>query len=392
MPSELIRLPALCLSLAVDKDLVDISKYGNTEKNIARVHNTLYSVDKLYVSLNERREATFFDNDIRIHFKLSKKKEKITSGFCLDTIDEGEEAEMDTSMCLENRYQADFVEEVVTSLLYEKLTIDDLEESLREEETSCQSFNDSHLEQDQLLVMSGAEEVLMLSESFCSIKEEFVEENEDENQQLLDRNHKGISENKDENQNVDDVLVKIVEMSPKLIKGFGGGEVIETSEGDSAYQSNPTSSMSSMEEALSNESSLEQDLSLKTTNISETINKVPKDQLACAEIPASLRSKTSTKHKIRREKKQQKVSGWSVGDSVIAMWMTDGVWRRGIIHELDRSHAYVIAAEEEGVRATRLRIQDLKPANIPLELLNSVEEEFSSWTSSINNGEARRMN
>ena len=91
MPSELIRLPALCVSLAVDKDLVDVSKYGNTEKNIARVYNILNATERLFVSLNERREATFYDNDIRIHFKLSKKKEKISTGFCLDTIEERDE-------------------------------------------------------------------------------------------------------------------------------------------------------------------------------------------------------------------------------------------------------------------------------------------------------------
>ena len=98
MPSELIRLPALCISLAVDKDMVDGNKYVNTKKNIDRVYNILNSSEKLYVSLNERREATFFDNEIRIHLKLSKKKEKLITGFSLDTIEEDDEAKMDESM------------------------------------------------------------------------------------------------------------------------------------------------------------------------------------------------------------------------------------------------------------------------------------------------------
>ena len=55
MPSELIRLPVLCVSLAVDKDLVDGTKYGNTKKNINSVYNILNAAEKLYVSFNERK-------------------------------------------------------------------------------------------------------------------------------------------------------------------------------------------------------------------------------------------------------------------------------------------------------------------------------------------------
>ena len=119
MPSELIRLPALCVSLAVDKDIVDGTKYGNTKKNINRVYNILNAAEKLYVSLNEGKEATFFDNEIRIHFKLSKKKEKLITGFNLDTIEEDEEAEMDESP--EILQEEPVVEEVVHSSFQENL-------------------------------------------------------------------------------------------------------------------------------------------------------------------------------------------------------------------------------------------------------------------------------
>ena len=132
MPSELIRLPALCVSLAVDKDLVDGTKYGNTKKNINSVYNILNAAEKLYVSFNEGKEATFCDNEIRIHFKLSKKKEKLITGFSLDTIEDDEEAEMDEST--EGLQKEAVVAEVVHSSLEENLVIDDLE-CLKEPET-----------------------------------------------------------------------------------------------------------------------------------------------------------------------------------------------------------------------------------------------------------------
>ena len=106
-------------------------------------------------------------------------------------------------------------------------------------------------------------------------------------------------------------------------------------------------------------------------------------------IPASLRFKSSAKLHIRRDKRKQKqLNGWSVGDPVIAMWTLDGVWRRGNIHEMDRGHAFVIASEEAGVKATRVLIQDLRPASMPMELLNCVEEELLGW--SRGDGKARR--
>ena len=383
MPSELIRLPALCVSLAVDKDLVDVSKYGNTEKNIARVYNILNATERLFVSLNERREATFYDNDMRIHFKLSKKKEKISTGFCLDTIEEGEEAELEES--IENPYQEDFVEEVVYSLLQENLVIEELEECLREEEATSPSFIEPCLsfEQDQSVVQTRD-----LSESISSIQEDCIVANEDENQNLLD--------GKDENQNVDTVQDKIVEMSPKSLKSSIIEELFETSEGDSAYQSNPTSPKLFEDEASSNDSSLRQTPSSPTAPSScEGVQGLEGDERKLHtrhSLPASLRFKSSTKLTNRREQRKPKFSGWSIGDPVTAMWTSDGVWRRGIIHDMDRGHAFVIASEEEGIMATRVRIKDLKPATMPMELLNSVEEELLSWSSSRDGRRARRMN
>ena len=373
MPSELIRLPALCVSLAVDKDMVDGNKYVNTKKNIDRVYNILNGSEKLYVSLNDRREATFFDNEIRIHFKLSKKKEKLITGFSLDTIEEDEEAEMDDSM--ESLQKEAVVEEEVHSSLQENLVIDDLE-CLREEETK--SPRDPG--QGQSLAQSG--EHLMLSESISFIQEDFVEANKDQNQNLLDGNTKRFDERKDENQNVDTVHNK---------KNLLIEEMIETSEVDSAYQSNPTSPKSGGEEASSNDSSQVPCVSKAKYTCEDVSSREGDESQLGHSLPASLRFKSSAKLHIRRDKRKQKqLHGWSVGDPVIAMWTSDGVWRRGNIHELDRGHAFVIASEEAGVKATRVLIQDLKPANMPMELLNCVEEKLLGW--SRGDGKARRMN
>merc|ERR1711911_289176 len=175
-------------------------------------------------------------------------------------------------------------------------------------------------------------------------------------------------------------------MSPKSIKSSIIEELFQTSEGDSAYQSNPTSPKLFEDEASSNDSSLRQTPSSPTAPSScEGVQSLEGDERKLQtrhSLPASLRFKSSTKLTNRREQRNPKFSGWSIGDPVTAMWTSDGVWRRGIIHDMDRGHAFVIASEEEGIMATRVRIKDLKPATMPMELLNSVEEELLSWSSS----------
>ena len=130
-------VPSLCVSLEVDKDIVDVKKYDNTKKNINKVYKILKATEKLYVSLNERREATFYNNNkIRIYIKLSKKKkEKIKES--LDTIEESEGEEIEWTEGMEKPYQEDFVEEVVYSLLHENLVIEEFGECLRKEEATC---------------------------------------------------------------------------------------------------------------------------------------------------------------------------------------------------------------------------------------------------------------
>ena len=375
MPSELIRLPALCVSLAVDKDLVDGTKYGNTKKNINRVYNILNAAEKLYVSLNEGKEATFFDYEIRIHFKLSKKKEKLITGFSLDTIEEDEEAEMDETT--EGLQKEAVVEEVVRSSLEENHVMDDLE-CLKEPETKSSSSIESCPDSGQGQALSQSGEQLMLSGPIKSIQEDCVEVNEDKIQDLLD-------ERKDENHNdTSTVHDKVVEMSPKSMKmkGLLIEEAIETSEVDSAYQSNPTSPKSGgEEEASSNDSSQVPSESKAKSTYEEDSSRKGNEFQSRHSLPASLRFKSSAKLNSRRDKRKQKqLNGWSVGDPVIAMWTLDGVWRRGNIHEMDRGHAFVIASEEAGIKATRVLIQDLKPANMPMELLNCVEEELLGWS------------
>ena len=380
MPSELIRLPALCVSLAVDKDIVDGTKYGNTKKNINRVYNILNAAEKLYVSLNEGKEATFFDNEIRIHFKLSKKKEKLITGFNLDTIEEDEEAEMDESP--EILQEEAVVEEEVHSSFQENLVIDDLE-CLKEPETKSSNSIEPCSDSGQGQALSQSGEQLMLSEPIESIQEDCVEVNEDKD--LLDGNSKRLDVRKDENHNdTSTVHDKVVEMSPKLMKmkSLLIEEAIETSEVDSAYQSNPTSpKLGGEEEASSNDSSQVPSVSKDKSTCEEVPSRKGNESQPRHSLPASLRFKSSVKLNSRRDKRKQKqLNGWSVGDPVIAMWTLDGVWRRGNIHEMDRGHAFVIASEEAGVKATRVLIQDLKPANMPMELLNCVEEELLGWS------------
>jgi len=277
----------------------------DTKKNIDRVYNILNSSEKLYVSLNDRREATFFDNEIRIHFKLSKKKEKLITGFSLDTIQEDDEAEMDESM--ESLQKEAVVEDEVHSSLQENLVIDDLE-CLREEETKSPGFIKSCSDpgQGQSLAQSG--EHLLLSESISFTQEDSVEANEDKNRNLLDGNLKHFDERKDENQNADTCTVhgEIVEKSKNnlLIE-----EMIETSEVDSAYQSNPTSPKSGGEEASSNDSSQVPSVSQVKYTCEEVSSRKGDEFHPRHSLPASLRFKPSAKLDVRRDKRKQKQRG-----------------------------------------------------------------------------------
>ena len=130
-------------------------------------------------------------------------------------------------------------------------------ECLREEETESPGFTESCSDpgQGQSLAQSGGH--LLLSESISFFKEDCVEANEDKNKNFFGNNSKYLNERKDENQNVDTCTVhdKIVEMSSKFKKNLLIEEKIETSEVDSAYQTNPTSPKSGGEEASFNDSS-----------------------------------------------------------------------------------------------------------------------------------------
>ena len=67
---------------------------------------------------------------------------------------------------------------------------------------------------------------------------------------------------------------------------------------------------------------------------------------------------------------QSKYGDWKVGDVVTAMWISDRVWRRGIIHEMSGNKVFVIAAEDVAVKATRVNKDDLKSISIPIDFLN----------------------
>ena len=89
------------------------------------------------------------------------------------------------------------------------------------------------------------------------------------------------------------------------------------------------------------------------------------------------------------------IGEWRVGDSVLAFWTHDGVWRKGIIHDLDleTQDVFIVAAEDVGVKATRSNVKDLRPPNIPADLLNYVEEELCEKTlvTEENNNGRRRV-
>jgi len=64
-----------------------------------------------------------------------------------------------------------------------------------------------------------------------------------------------------------------------------------------------------------------------------------------------------------------------VGAVVAAKWETDGVWRQGTVHEVVGDMAYVVSREQL-VRATKVRVDQLRHADIPVEVLNMLEDEL----------------
>ena len=100
MPSELIGLNPLCVKIKI----AGISgSVRNTKKNKEKIESAL-SVNKLFISLNKKKEATFFDGedtDKQIYFNLCRKKNcaMVNTG-SLDTNEEGEEEEVDRDAIL----------------------------------------------------------------------------------------------------------------------------------------------------------------------------------------------------------------------------------------------------------------------------------------------------
>ena len=63
MPAELLKLKPLCVTVKMEGMT---GMVRNTEKNIAKIEKKL-SVNRLFISLNDNKEATFYDDEERIN-------------------------------------------------------------------------------------------------------------------------------------------------------------------------------------------------------------------------------------------------------------------------------------------------------------------------------------
>ena len=397
MPSELIRLPALCVSLTVDPSVVDGAKYGNTEKNIARAYKTLSEVEKLFISLNQQKEVTFYDhNNIRIHIKLSKKKEKLSSGFCLDTIEEKEEL----NSSVDADCQSHFVQEVVSSLLHGRLNIEedpDLEEGgegLRDA-TSC--------DEEVPSIIASVEDNDVIEAGEDNLEVEVKDEERREEPTVV---HTATTTIELE---LESAPVPVEDCCKEAASDIIGGKQVSV-ENDEDGVSDPMSSRATVEGASSEGSGQFQEQGvdqanneLESDNASSPEGKDPK-YIVTNGYGRQRRNSSTRRNKSFNAKGQKppmkgkvepKIIGeWRVGDSVLAFWTHDGVWRKGIIHDLDlvTQDVFIVAAEDVGVKATRSNVKDLRPPNIPADLLNYVEEELCEKTlvkEENNNGRRR---
>ena len=113
MPAELLKLKPLCVTVKMEGMT---GMVRNTEKNIAKIEKKL-SVNRLFISLNDNKEATFYDDEERINIKLSRKKEKLTTNVpSLDTIEEKEELNSSMEGELYHPPQTTPVHQIVTSV------------------------------------------------------------------------------------------------------------------------------------------------------------------------------------------------------------------------------------------------------------------------------------
>ena len=403
MPSELIRLPALCVSLTVDPSVVDGAKYGNTEKNIARAYKTLFEVEKLFISLNQQKEVTFYDhNNIRIHIKLSKKKEKLSSGFCLDTIEEKEEL----NSSVDADCQSHFVQEVVSSLLHGRLNIEE-DPELEEE---CEGLRDAAScdeEVPSIIASVHDNDVIEAGEDILEVEVKDEEIRETFNEEPTDM-HTATTTNE----------LKL-EPAPASVEDCckeAASDMIEEKqvsvENDEDGVSDPMSSRATVEGASSEGSGQFQEQGVErannefeSDNSSSPDGKEPKyiasngygrpRRNSSTRRNKSFNTKGHSQKPSMKAKVEPKIIGeWRVGDSVLAFWTHDGVWRKGIIHDLDleTQDVFIVAAEDVGVKATRSNVKDLRPPNIPADLLNYVEEELTEKmlvTEENNNGKRR---
>jgi len=156
--------------------------------------------------------------------------------------------------------------------------------------------------------------------------------------------------------------------------------VFDEDEGSSKVSKFDDGSTSANSEVMSSRTTPEGSSS-QTTEQShvETPSQSPRSSSSSKQFPVhrrkNRRNLNSNKNLTNRNLDKCRYGDWKVGDKVIAMWISDGVWRKGIIHEMFGDEVFVIATEDVAVKATKVKKEDLKSISIPIEFLNMVEDQ-----------------
>ena len=329
LPSELLKIKPLSVIIPLESE--EVKQLRNTAKNVAKIEQKIFAVDKLKIILNDAKEATLYDEDNnKVSIKITKRRDQRRS-VCpgLDTIEEEEEEEEEDDDAESDEFDAVESEE--------SFNLDELFTELADIEVFTDDFSmiNNNNVQDKMSVTPR-------------------ESIEDENEVKAEFNSK-MSQSTSLQSSPSSASVRSCNgsLSPQVVDKFPRNF-----------------SSSSDDHKLVLGSGLSKRTCRSTSPRPRVFERSSSNHDAQSACSSSTRKESYKvkKHSGRRES----VKDWRVGDEVVACWSSDGVWRQGEIHEIRGSRVQVVATREVGVMSTFTMIRDLKPATIPVDLLNSV--------------------
>ena len=328
--------------MAVKVRLVGMEGVKNTEKNRRKVEKKL-DVDNLEVSVDKDWLATFYSSGVAVRFKGSK-------------------SEPNEVNLKEKTIQAQV--EVLPEVETELVTVRNVERAVDESEVEKFDYNNkdynsnvvnvevidskkNFVECDDILAVASANVSIEGQEEVSTVKSSSGAET-DSGIGFSMTMESLVSENE---YKVNNEVINDVDQPDEIIAAEGERNkcIVAVKEAEDREEQRKITDEVNNDHAVG---------VLKTTKSQTLVAK----------------SRNGRNKKIAQKNRKDIRSGWNVGDAVVAQW-EDGVWRQGVLHELNDDMAFVVS-KEEMVKATKVRLAKLRHSTIPVDVLNIVEDEL----------------